>query len=112
MNRNALAPSGLTLDAGTGRPLPPAAKPIRRNPLAAVWQFLCMLALMACVFFGFTPKANAALVTYDGTNITWDTTAIATPLVAAIVAAIGLGVVVSVIWLGFRWIMKLAGGKK
>lgn len=116
MNRNQLAPHGVTLDAHTGKTVnePAPRQPvIRRHPLAALWQVLCALAVMCLIAFdlGMT-KAQAALVSYDGTNVTWSVADLLTPLTTAVIAAVGAAVVIFTIWVGVRWIFRMVKGSK
>ncbi len=112
MNRSNLSPNRVTLDAVTHRPVVPAPV-IRRSKLAVLWQCLCALALMCLVAFNLgVSKAQAALVSYDGTNVSWSVTDLLTPLTTAIVAAVGAAVVIFTIIVGVRWIFRMVKGSK
>jgi hypothetical protein len=111
MNRNTqLSATPVTLDAVTHQVVP--AAPVRRNPLSALWRLVCMLAIMACVFFGFTPPASAALVTYDGTNVTFSAAELLNPLVSALTVAIAAAAVIFIIVVGVRWLFRMVKGRK
>lgn len=99
------------------------------NPLHSAamqsWLFMCacvaglrrsafaMCALFALAVGFFAPaKAHAALVSYDGTNITWTPADLLTPLTNAITTAVAAAVVIFVIVVGVRWVMRMVKGAK
>jgi hypothetical protein len=112
VNRNTqLTATPVTLDAVTHQVV--HSTPARRNSgVSALWRFICMLAIMACVFFGFTPPASAALVTYDGTNVTFSAAELLTPLVSALTVAIAASAVLFIIVVGVRWLFRMVKGRK
>jgi hypothetical protein len=96
MNRNLFAIARDTAVAGVRK--------IKNGTLAALSAFALVAALAPS-------KAQAALVSYDGTNVEWSVTDLLTPLTTALVAAIGAAVVIFTIVVGVRWIFRMVKSK-
>jgi len=68
---------------------------------------LGVVALFAFLLAMLPQSASAALVAYDGTNITWDAATIVTGLVAAVVAGVAGLVVIFIIKTGINFVFGL-----
>lgn len=80
--------------------------------LARVTPRLALMAALALALIGVPLPTQAALVSYDGTNVEWSVTDLLTPLTTAIVAAVGAAVVIFTIIVGVRWIFRMVKGSK